>query len=61
MRLDLDSGLVWGISITVWVLSVYLQQFNNMRRIKKLERKMERWMESEIDKAKAQQKKDKSL
>lgn len=61
MRLDLDSGLVWGISITVWVLGIYLQQFSNMRRVKKLEQKVERWMESEIDKAKAQQKKDKSL
>lgn len=53
MRLDLDSGLVWGISITVWVLGIYLQQFSNMRRVKKLEQKVERWMESEIDKAKA--------
>ena len=61
MRLDLDSGLVWGIGITVWVLGIYFQQFSNMRRIKKLEQKVERWMESEIDKAKAQQKKDESL
>lgn len=54
MRLDLDGGLVW-------VLGIYLQQFSNMRRIKKLDQKVERWMESEIDKAKAQQKKDESL
>lgn len=62
MRLDEDIALVLIVMATnVWVLCLAIQQLINMRRVKKLEQKVERWMESEIDKAKAQQKKDESL
>lgn len=62
MRLDSDIALVLIVMATnVWVLCLAIQQLINMRRVKKLEQKVERWMESEIDKAKAQQKKDESL
>ena len=62
MRLDEDIALILIVMATnVWVLCLGIQQLINMRRVKKLEQKVERWMESEIDKAKAQQKKDESL
>ena len=62
MRLDEDIALILIVMATnVWVLCLAIQQLINMRRVKKLEQKVERWMESEIDKAKAQQKKDESL
>ena len=62
MRLDSDIALALIVIATnVWVLCLAIQQLINMRRVKKLEQKVERWMESEIDKAKAQQKKDESL
>ncbi len=62
MRLDSDIALALMVMATnVWVLCIGIQQLINMRRVKKLEQKVERWMESEIDKAKAQQKKDESL
>ena len=62
MRLDEDIALILIVMATnVWVLCLAIQQLINMRRVKKLEQKVERWMESEIDKAKAQQKKDEFL
>ena len=62
MRLDSDIALALIVIATnVWVLCLAIQQLINMRRVKKLEQKVERWMESEIDKAKAQQKKDEAV
>ncbi len=62
MRLDEGIAMILIVMTTnVWVLYLGIQQFNDMRRVKKLEQKVERWMESEIDKTRAQQKKDKSL
>lgn len=62
MRLDDDIALILIVMATnVWLLCLAIQQLINMRRGKKLEQKVERWMESEVDKAKAQQKKDEFL
>ena len=62
MRLDSDIALALIVIATnVWVLCLAIQQLINIRRVKKLEQKVERWMESEIDKAKAQQKKDEAV
>lgn len=62
MRLDSDIALaLMVIATNVWVLCIGIQQLINMRRVKKLEQKVERWMESEIDKAKATQKKDEAI